>query len=195
MALHAEEPRMLLQLHDLDEAALEIPAADHQAGLFQAGHIVVVHLETVAVALRDDLPAVSLAGERAGLDLALVGAEAHRAALEDDMALLVHQRDDRMRRLHVELRRVGVPQPEHVAGKLDDRHLHAETEAGIGNLFLPGVARGGDLALDAAIADTTGHQDAVYVLQALEPGIGLQALGVDAHDLHAAVVGDAGVAE
>ena len=195
MALHPEEPRVVFQLDDLDQAALGIPATDRHAGLLEARHVVVVDLKAVAVALGDDLLAVCLPRERAGLEFALVGAEAHRAALEDDMALFVHQRDDRMRGGHVEFHGVGVFEPEHIARVVNDRDLHAEAEAEIGDFLFAGETGGGDLALDPTVAKATGHQNAVEQLQPGEAGLGLQVLGIDADDFHPGLVGDAGMTE
>ena len=149
----------------------------------------------MTVTLGDAFGAVGLAGERAGLELGLVGAEAHRAALGDDVALLVHQHDNRLGRLRVDLHRVGLLQAEHVAGELDHRDLEPETEAVVGNLVFACVAGGGDLALDAAVAEAAGHEDAVELGELLQAGLRLKLLGVHAHDVHAAVVGDAGVGQ
>ena len=195
VALHAEEPRVALQLGDLHQAAFRVPAADDQAGLLEAGEVIVIHLEAVTVALGHDFLAVGLARERAGLEFAVVSAEPHRAALQDNVALLVHQRDDRVRRFHIELDGVGVFQPQHVARELDDRDLQPEAQAVIGNPVFPRVAGGGDLALDAPVAKAAGDQNTVELLKFGQPGLRLEVFGVDADDFHARLVGDAGVAE
>ena len=65
----------------------------------------------------------------------------------------------------VHLRAVGVRQADHVAGELDDRALQAEADAEERHLPFAGKADGLDLAVDAAVAEAAGHQDAVAAAQ------------------------------
>ena len=51
--------------------------------------------------------------------------------------------------------------PGHMAGKFDHCHLHAQADAEIGNVVLPGILRRQDHALNAAAAEAAGNQDAV----------------------------------
>ena len=46
-----------------------------------------------------------------------------------------------------------------IARRLDDRDLHAEADAEVGNLVFTGKAYGGDFALDAAVTEAAGHDD------------------------------------
>jgi hypothetical protein len=69
----------------------------------------------------------------------------------------------------VELGAVGAFEPGDVAGVLDHRHLHAETDPEIGHPLLAGVAHGGDLALDAALAEAAGHQHRVHAARQSVP--------------------------
>src|SRR5690606_16891995 len=112
------------QLDDLDEVLVGVDAGEHEAALAQLVPEGVVDLVAVAVALEDGLGAVDFAGERALAEAALVLPEAHGAALLGDLLLLGHQRDDRMRRVRVELGRVGVLPAADVAGELDAGDLH-----------------------------------------------------------------------
>src|SRR5215471_10928428 len=98
-----------------------------------------------------------------------------------------------MRRLWVELRRRRAGQTADAARELDDRELHAKADPEERDLFLAGVADGGDLAFGAARAEARRHQDPVDVA---EEGLGsalLDLLAVDVADEHPAVVGDAAV--
>src|SRR5688572_7363769 len=76
-----------------------------------------------------------------------VRAEAHRSALVHGVALIGHEIDDRVRRLLVELRRVGAVETTDVPCELDDGELHPEADAEIRKLALPGETNGGDLSL------------------------------------------------
>src|SRR5262249_28599777 len=82
-----------------------------------------------------------------------------------------------------------------VACKLDHRALHAETQAEVRDLLLACVAGGGNLALDAAYAETARDHDAVELAQAT---LGEQALGVvggDPVDLDPGAAGEPTVAQ
>ena len=140
----------------------------------------VVHLVAVTVALVDDLfVAVDGARARARQQPGRPRAEAHRAAHVDDVALLVHEVDHRVRRAGVELARVGAGQAAHVARELDHRALQAEAQAEVRHVVLARVAGGRDLALDAADAEAAGHDDAVEVVRA---ALGEQPFGVVGRD-------------
>ena len=64
--------------------------------------------------------------------------------------LLVHQGDDRMGGVGVELGRVRVLPAQHRTGVGHDGDLHAQTDAEIGNAMLAGVICRAQHALDAA---------------------------------------------
>ena len=69
-----------------------------------------------------------------------------------------------MRRVGVHLGTIGVLVAQHVAGKLDDHHLHAETDAEGGNVVRAAVLGGDDLALDAALSEAGADDDARHAL-------------------------------
>src|SRR6478735_12096293 len=79
--LARHEPRVVLQLDDLDEPPVgRLPGQQHARRLERLA-IAVVDLEAVAVPLVDDLLAVDRGGLRAGCQLGGVQAQAHRPAL------------------------------------------------------------------------------------------------------------------
>ena len=65
----------------------------------------------------------------------------------------------------VELGRVGVPPAQHVARQLYGQYMQAQAQAQVGYIVLAGVARGGDLAVYAAVAKAAGHQHRVRAAQ------------------------------
>jgi hypothetical protein len=89
----------------------------------------------------------------------------------------------------------GVLQAADVAGELDDGDLHAEADAEIWDALLAGIARGGDLALRATVAEATGDEDALQAGEVEFRTGFLDALGIDADDVHLAVIGGSGVSE
>src|SRR5215207_2420249 len=154
VVLRRDEERMVGQLDDLDEALVGCGARHDQARRLEPAAQEVVDLVAMAVALVDDRLAVDLARLRVGVQLHRVGPEPHRAA----------QVDDRVLGVRVELAGVRAIHADHVAGEVGDRHLHAEADAQVRDALLARDARGGDLALDAALAEAAWDQDAVGLL-------------------------------
>ncbi len=95
----------------------------------------------------------------------------------------------------VELGAGGALQVADIAGELDDGDLHAEADAEEGDAFFAGVAGGGHLPFRTTITEATGDEDALQTGE-VEFGAGFfDAFGIDADDVHLAVVGGAGVRE
>src|SRR3989440_509421 len=107
------------------------------------------------------LIAVEAGGHRALGHQDGIEAQAHGAALVGERPLLGEEIDHEVRGAGSELRRVGALQAAHGPCELDHRTLHAETDAEVGHALLARVAHRLDLALDAAVAEAPGHQDAV----------------------------------
>src|SRR6202012_158247 len=80
-----------------------------------------------------------------------------------------------------------------IAPGFDHRHLHAEADAEIRYVALPGELRRADLALRAALAEAAGHQDAGDVLQGRPRVLVLEPLALDPVELDPDLVGDAAV--
>ena len=72
--LAGHEPRVVLELDDLDEPAVGRLAGQEHAGRLERLAVAVVHLEAVAMPLVDDLLAVDRGGLRAGRELGRVEA-------------------------------------------------------------------------------------------------------------------------
>ena len=157
--LAGHEPRVVAQLDDLDQAAIGRHARQEHARALEGLAVAVVHLEPVAVTLVDDLLAVDRARLRARQQLGRVQAQAHRAALVLEVALVGHEVDDRVRREHVELGRVDVVRLQDLARELDDRALQAEAQAEVRDPVVAREVRREDLALDAPMAEAAGHED------------------------------------
>src|SRR5690606_4021634 len=202
VALHGQEVGVAVQLYGLHQplaAALHARrhAGDDEPAVLQALDVVGVHLVAVAVALvhRAALPAgepVDPFAERAGEDLHGPRAQAQRAAQALHLQLLGDEADDRVRRVRVELGGVRALQARHVAGELDDGHLHAQADAQVGDAALAGDARRLDLALYAPHAEAARHEDAGVALQRGRV-VGHEALGVHPLHVHGRAVRDARV--
>ena len=88
-----------------------------------------------------------------------------------------------------ELAGVGVLVAQHTAGKLHHHDLHAQADAKVGHMVLAGVLCGLDHALNAAVTEAAGHDDAIHVRKGfLAGGLIGQVLALHPADLHLAVV-------
>ncbi len=190
MVLDADEPFQRRDLDRLDKARLRVLARAHHAGGLELALVLVVELEAVAVALLDVLLAVGLEDFRAGLQVAIIGAEAHGAAHVGDVLLLFHEVDHLVGRVGFHLGGVGVLEAYDVAGELDHHALHAQADAQAGDVVLASVFDGGELALDAALAEARGDQEAVHVFQLLGGVRVVQFLGVEEVEVELVVVID-----
>ena len=77
---------------------------------------------------------------------------------------------------------LALGKPGHVARAFDHGELHAEADAEVGNAVLARQAHGLQLALDAALAEASRHQDRVHAAQAVD-AFAFQHLGVDVVDV------------
>jgi hypothetical protein len=91
-----EGVRRARQLDELDEPLVGRGARAHEPRLLEPLAVLVVDLVPVTVPFVHDVLAVRSVHDRAGRELRRVRAEAHRAAEVDDVALLVHEVDDRV---------------------------------------------------------------------------------------------------
>src|SRR6202521_2113818 len=78
--LAADEPGVSRDFHDFDVDAVRSAAGDAESSARERVFIFAIKLIAVTVTLGDIGAAISLVGERAGLDFAGPGAEAHRSA-------------------------------------------------------------------------------------------------------------------
>jgi hypothetical protein len=81
------------------------------------------------------------------------------------------QRDDRVRRVGIELGRVRVRERRAVARVLDHGELHAEADAEVRDAVLARVADRLDLAFDAALAEAARHEDRVHAGERRVPSL------------------------
>ena len=134
------------------------------------------------MALLDVELSIGLCNFCAILQVTGISAQAHRAAQVGDALLLLHQVDDVVRGLGVDLYAVGIGHAQHVAGILNDHALHAVANAKRGDIMLAAPLQGGKLALGASLAKARRHYHAVHLLE--------QRLGIAVVDLLARDIGD-----
>src|SRR5258706_7419833 len=98
-----------------------------------------------------------------------------------------------MRRVQVELRRMRLGQFQNVSREFNRRDLHAEAQAEVGDLVFARVLGGQNFPLHAAFAKAARHQDAAEPFQNFFRAVLFNLLGVQLHDLHAAIIRNAAV--
>ena len=198
MGLARDKPWMLTfgKLDHLDKTVVRREATDDEscAPLGQLLAEGVVDLIAMAMALVDELLAIGLAGERAH-DLARVGTQAHSASLVGDVLLVGHEVDDRIGALGVKLGGVGTREATGMARKLRDGNLESQAHAQKGDLSGARSLSREDLALDAALAEASGHKDAIGTCENLIDGGRVELLSIDELDGDVAPIVDAGVVQ
>ncbi len=157
--------------------------------------VVVVELIPVPVPLVDLLFSIALGHFRAGDNFAGVAAQAQGAALVDVRVLVGHKVDDLVQAVLVELPGVGVRNAADVPAELDDRHLHSQADAQIGDVLFPGKARRQNHALNAPASKAPGNDDSVAVPQPGGHVLLVQGLRVHPVDVHLGAVVIARVAQ
>src|SRR3989344_1060440 len=172
------------QLVYLHEAAVGRFAGKYESGFLEALDVLGIHLETMPVALANELRAASceLRGrcirvvcDGAGDEFARVGAEAHGAAvilLGEFLYLLREYCNDGMRALCIYLGRMGARKARDIACVFHGHELHAIAEPEVRDFILPHEADGVNLALDTRLAEAAGNDDAVVFLE-LGDGCGI----------------------
>src|SRR6185503_1769190 len=105
--------------------------------------------------------AVHLRRARAARQAAWICAESHRAPHVRDVLLRLHERDHGVVTLGGELRRVAVLETADIARELDDRRLHAETDAEERQSRLACAADGLDHAFDTAHTEASRHEEPI----------------------------------
>ena len=207
MRLAGDEPRMLLlwQLDHFHQQVVHRLAGNHQAQILERLAITVVELVAMAMALTHHVLAVQLARQRAGLQSALLGTQAHGAAHVGTLVALLDvtssggpfgdQRDNRIRCVAVVLTGIGLGETSHVAGEIDHRRMHAVADAEVRHATFPRVSGGQNLSLETALAETARHQDRVDARQRLGGTVGLDLLGIDPMQVDPGLLFDTAMAQ
>ena len=162
---------MVRHFDDLDQLIIPGTARNAQTGSFNRFQQHVVDFVAVTMTLGDGRLAVKLAYQRIITQLALLRAQAHGAAqiallrADFNVAIFVtpfgNQGHDRVFTVWHKFRRVGVFHTRYVTRELNQRNLHTQADAQIRNIVFTRIARGGDLAFNAAVAEAARDQDSV----------------------------------
>src|ERR1035441_8289784 len=183
MELAAQIPRMVGELADFDVRIVRRLARDLQARRLQALFVFAIELVAVAMALVDFARAVGVVSDAALGQAASPASQPHGAAQLVDPLEFAEFEDDAVRRARVELGGIGGFEAAHIAREFDHQGLHAQADPEVRHLALAGELDGVEHAVDAALAEAAGHQDAVYVFHEAPPALARHAFGLDPVDV------------
>ncbi len=93
----------------------------------------------------------------------------------------------------VQFNAVGILKADYVSGKFHNRKLHAQAKAQERDLVFPGISDGMDHAVDAPVAKTAGHQDALYITEGFFHIFQRDGFRIDPFDVDVGPVGHPGV--
>ena len=191
--LAANEPRMAGQLDDLHKGAIRGSSRKHQTGLLQLLPEGVIEFVAVAVAFADLPSAVQGKGFGALGNQAGIASQPHGAALLGHAHLLRQQGDNGVGGGAAEFGAVGIRPACRMAGKFNNGDLHPQADAEVGDVLFPGKLRRHNHALDAAVAEAAGHQDAAAAAKRLGDVLRGEGLAVHPADGHLGITGGAGM--
>src|SRR3989344_1024468 len=172
MELRAEEERMLFfrKFGYLHELPVRRRAREHEPRFGELRDIFRIHFKAVTMPLGYLLLPIRLLRDGTGLELARIGSQAHGAAvvlLGELLSLIRQYHDDGVRRLRIDLGRVGILEARDMPRVFHRKQLHAVAEAEIRDLVLAGEPYRVDLPLDAGFAESARDEDAVVLRELL----------------------------
>src|SRR5215467_948119 len=156
---------MITDLANLDVGLVGRFARDLESAGPKRLFVFAVELIAVTVTLANFSHAVGALRQAALGEHAGPSAQSHGAPQFVDALQLAELENHAVRGGGIELGRIGALEAADVAGVLDHHGLHAKADAEVRNLVLARVADGVDHAFDAALAEPTGHQDAIVRIQ------------------------------
>ena len=175
-------------LYHLYKVAFGVASYTHHASAFIFGKILVVEFVAVTVALAYILLLIYIKCTRTLFKYTLILTQTHSTSHIGDVLLLFHDVYHVVSRLLVHLAAVGVGIAQHVAGKLDNHHLHTQTDTKGGDVMGAGIVSGNQLALNATLAEAGTNHDTVLVFQQVGHVVFRNLLGVDVVDVYLVVV-------
>src|SRR5215469_3150966 len=166
MELAPQEIWMPGNLHDLDIRRIRRRPADREPASRQQRLVLAVELIPVPVPLADlRRPVVGARRKRPLLQHAGPRAQPHRSAHLFHAQQFAQFVDHPVLRCRIELARIRILQPAHIARKFDARRLHPQADAEIRHQFLPRIPDRVEHPFDAPLAEPARHQDAVESLE------------------------------
>ena len=193
--LHTDIKIVPFDFHRLHNVIIGRSAADGQTGRFQFRPEAVVEFIAVAVALGDIQFAVYPVHLGAGDNLAGVSTQAQRAALGGFVALVGQKVNDLMGAVRVKFAGVGIRHACHKPGKGNHGHLHSQADAEIRQIVGAAVVSGGNLSVNAPVAEATGNHHTGAVGENLLHILGVYCFGINPLDVDMSAVGIACVAQ
>src|SRR5664280_2728797 len=161
--LDTDKERMILEFEGLDQVFLRINSSDAHAMFLEGCTVVIVGLETMAMAFGKRGCPIGLFHPAPRRDGVLVDTEPHGPAQLLYALLRRHEVDDKVLGIGLELLGVRVRNAKYVPCKLDAGNLHTQADAQVGQIVGTCVSRSQDHPFDATFSETARDQDAVIL--------------------------------
>ena len=163
--LAAEKPGVVRHFHNFNVVFVGSASGNSEASGDEGFFKFAIKFVTVAVAFADFGLAVSLVRKGAGFEDAGPRSKAHGAAHFVNAKEFAKLVDYAMGSLRIELSAICLVEAGAVAGVFNGGALHSQADSEEGDLVFAGVVDGVDHALNAALAESAGNQDAVVAAQ------------------------------
>src|SRR5436189_488947 len=121
----------------------------------------------MAMTLRNHVDFVNAGGEGPPFELRGVGSQAHSPADRVDAEQIAELINHRIRRVRIKLRAIRLPQSANILSEFDDRALHSQANAEVGNLLLARELDSTNHSGNTPLAEAARNQDSVELT---EPG-------------------------
>src|SRR5436309_12552868 len=118
-----------------------------------------IDIISIAIPLRDDIDSVNAGGKGPPFELSGVGSQPHSPADRVDAEHIAELINHRIRRVRIKLGAIRLPQSANILGEFDDRALHSQANAEVGNLLLARELDSTNHSGNAPLAEAARHQD------------------------------------
>src|SRR6476646_3818872 len=180
MELNGNEPRMIRHLDDFHQRAVRAGRGNQHTMRFKLIAVRIVEFIAVPMPFPNCFAIVTLQRLAVRVETRLLCAQSHRAPFVGNRLLFIQQADHRVPGVLVEFRRMRSIKTDHVPAKLDDRALHAKTDAKEWNAALASETNRFDFAFNSAFAEASRHEHAIEAGQQPFGPVALDQLALDA---------------
>ena len=196
MELRTDIPSLFGNFHYFHKIGSRVHPYPFHARLLKLLEVAVVELIAVTVTFLDQhLLTICLPRTTVFHEFALIGTQSHRTAHLRDALLLFHEVDNVVWCVFIHLTTVGILITQHVSGKLNDHHLHAQADTEGGDIMCPGIFGCDNLTFNTPCAEARADHNAVHAAELFGYILLGEMLTVDEVRLHLSVIIGAGMCQ
>src|SRR5699024_4400337 len=135
--------------------------------LFQHFPVIVIDFITMSVPLGNLCFAIERTASGMFIQYAWICTKTECSADVFHIFLIRHQRNQRMQRLRMELDTVRIVIADHIPGKGNDRHLHAQADTKIGDILSSRIVRRKNHSLRTTLSESARYENSVHASKLL----------------------------